>query len=267
MKGILGRKLGMTQVFTIDGALIPVTVIEVQPNVVLQKKTKETDGYEAIQLGYEDVKESRATKAAIGHAKKANTAPKKFIREIKADELMNLEVGAEVKADIFAAGDIVDISGISKGKGYNGVIVRNNGHQGPKSHGGSKNIRHVGSLATTGRNNGRIEKNTPMPGQEGGYTTTNQNLTVVKVDAEEGYILVKGNVPGPRKGLVTIKTTVKPVKSVKAEELISYAGGSVEEELEKVNAEINKELAAEAAEKAAAEAAKKKAASDARKGK
>ena len=266
MKGILGRKLGMTQVFTIDGALIPVTVIEVQPNIVLQKKTKETDGYEALQLGYEDIKESRATKAEIGHAKKANTAPKKFIREIKADEMMDLEVGAEVKADVFAAGDIVDITGTSKGKGYNGVIVRNNGTIGPKSH-GSGHHRHVGSLATNGRNNGVVNKNAPMPGQEGGFTTTNQNLTVVKVDAEEGYILVKGNVPGPRKGFVTIKTTVKPVKNVKVEELISYEGASVEEELNKVNEEINKELAEEAAEKAAAEAAKKKAASDARKGK
>ncbi|MDO4192951.1 MAG: 50S ribosomal protein L3 [Erysipelotrichaceae bacterium] len=230
MKGILGRKLGMTQVFTVDGKLIPVTVIEVEPNVVLQKKTKENDGYEAVQLGYEDVKASRAAKAAIGHCEKANTAPKHYIREFKADELYGLEVGAEVKADIFAAGDIVDVTGTSKGKGYNGVIVRNNGHMGPKSHGGSKNIRHVGSLATTGRNNGRIEKNTPMPGQEGGFTTTNQNLTVIKVNAEEGYILIKGNVPGPRKGLVEIKTTVKPIKSVPAVELISYAPAAEEGE-------------------------------------
>jgi len=222
MKGILGRKLGMTQVFTENGTLIPVTVVEVKPNVVLQKKTKETDGYEAIQLGYEDVKEQRATKPAIGHAKKANTAPKHYIREIKADEMMNLEVGAEVKADLFKAGDVVDVQGISKGHGYSGTIKRYNAHRGPESHGGSKNVRHIGSLATTGRNNGRIEKNTPMPGQYGGVTTTNQNLTVIKVDAEEGYILIKGNVPGPKKGLVTIKTTVKPVKEVKVEALISY---------------------------------------------
>ncbi|MCR4950563.1 MAG: 50S ribosomal protein L3 [Solobacterium sp.] len=245
MKGILGRKLGMTQVFTVDGTLIPVTVIEVKPNVVLQKKTKETDGYEALQLGYEDVKESRSNKPAIGHAQKANTAPKHFIKELKADELMDREVGSEIKADLFAAGEKVDVQGISKGKGYNGVIVRNNGHQGPKSHGGSKNIRHVGSMATTGRNNGRIEKNTPMPGQEGGYTTTNQNLTVVKVDAEAGYILVKGNVPGPRKGYVVVKSTVKPVKSAAAEELITYAGVSVEEELNKVAETINAEAAGE----------------------
>ncbi|MBR2825165.1 MAG: 50S ribosomal protein L3 [Solobacterium sp.] len=223
MKGILGRKLGMTQVFTENGNLIPVTVIEVLPNVVLQKKTTEVDGYEALQLGYEDVKEQRSNKPTIGHAKKANTAPKKFVQEIKADELYgNVEVGAELKADVFEVGDVVDVTGTSKGKGYKGTIKRYNAHRGPVSHGGSKNIRHIGSLATTGRNNGRIEKNTPMPGQDGGFTTTNQNLTIVKVDAEEGYILVKGNVPGPRKGYLVIKTTVKPVKHVNVEPLISY---------------------------------------------
>lgn len=246
MKGILGRKLGMTQVFTIEGTLIPVTVVEVKPNVVLQKKTKDVDGYEAVQLGYEDVKEQRSNKPAIGHAKKANTAPKKFIKEFNYDEMLNLEVGSEVKADIFKAGDIVDVQGTSKGHGYNGTIVRNNAHQGPKTHGGSKNIRHQGSLATNGRNNGVVNKGTAMPGQYGGYTTTNQNLEVIKVDAEEGYILVKGNVPGPKRGLVTIHTTVKPKKEVTAVELISYESASVEEELEKVEETINEELATEA---------------------
>lgn len=245
MKGILGRKLGMTQVFTIEGTLIPVTVVEVKPNVVLQKKTKDVDGYEAVQLGYEDIKEQRSNKPAIGHAKKANTAPKKFIKEFNYDEMLNLEVGSEVKADIFKAGDIVDVQGTSKGHGYNGTIVRNNAHQGPKTHGGSKNIRHQGSLATNGRNNGVVNKGTAMPGQYGGYTTTNQNLEVIKVDAEEGYILVKGNVPGPKRGLVTIHTTVKPKKEVTAVELISYESASVEEELEKVEETINEELATE----------------------
>ncbi len=245
MKGILGRKLGMTQVFTIEGTLIPVTVVEVKPNVVLQKKTKDVDGYEAVQLGYEDVKEQRSNKPAIGHAKKVNTAPKKFIKEFNYDEMLNLEVGSEVKADIFKAGDIVDVQGTSKGHGYNGTIVRNNAHQGPKTHGGSKNIRHQGSLATNGRNNGVVNKGTAMPGQYGGYTTTNQNLEVIKVDAEEGYILVKGNVPGPKRGLVTIHTTVKPKKEVTAVELISYESASVEEELEKVEETINEELATE----------------------
>ena len=218
----------MTQVFTIDGELIPVTVVEVKPNVVLQKKTNETDGYEAVQLGYEDVKEQRATKPAIGHAKKAGTAPKHFIREFRADEMLNLEVGAEVKADLFKAGDVVDVQGTSKGHGYTGTIKRYNAHRGPESHGGSKNVRHIGSLATTGRNNGRIEKNTPMLGHYGAVTTTNQNLTVIKVDAEEGYILIKGNVPGPKKGLVMIKTTVKPVKETAAPELVSYAAAEEE---------------------------------------
>lgn len=266
MKGILGRKLGMTQVFTIDGTLIPVTVIDVKPNVVLQKKTMEKDGYEAVQLGYEDVKEHRATKAAIGHAAKANTAPKHYIREIKADEMMNLEVGAVVKADLFKAGDVVDVQGTSKGHGYSGTIVRNNASRGPMSH-GSGHHRHIGSLATNGRNNGVVNKGTVMPGQYGGYTTTMQNLTVIKVDAEEGYILVKGNVPGPKRGLVMIHTTVKPKKEVAVEELISYAGTSVEEELEKVSETINAELAEEEKAKEALEASKKAAASAARKGK
>ena len=248
MKGILGRKLGMTQVFTIDGTLIPVTVVEVKPNVVLQKKTKETDGYDAVQLGYEDVKEQRSNKPAIGHAKKANTAPKHYVKEFKYDEMVNLEVGAEIKADLFKAGDVVDVQGTSKGHGYTGTIKRYNAHRGPESHGGSKNVRHIGSLATTGRNNGRIEKNTPMPGQYGNVTRTNQNLTIIKVDAEEGYILIKGNVPGPKKGLVVIHTTVKPVKEVAAVELISYEGKSVEEELEVVAETIDEEIAEEAAE-------------------
>ena len=220
MKGILGRKLGMTQVFSEDGNLIPVTVIEVQPNVVLQKKTVETDGYEALQLGYEDKKESRATKPEIGHAKKAETSPKQFIREVKGDE-MNYEVGQEIKVDIFSAGDKVDVTGISKGKGYTGTIKRYHAHMLPESHGTGPVHRHVGSMATTGRNNGRIEKNTPMPGHDGSLTTTNQNLEVVKVDAEKNYMLVKGNVPGPKKGLVIVKTTTKKVKHVEPQALLN----------------------------------------------
>jgi len=220
MKGILGRKLGMTQVFTEDGNLIPVTVIEVEPNTVLQKKTAETDGYEALQLGYEDKKESRATKAQIGHAKKAGVSPKQYVREVKGDE-MNYEVGQTIKVDIFSAGDMVDVTGISKGKGYTGTIKRYHAHMLPESHGAGPVHRHVGSMATTGRNNGRIEKNTPMPGQDGGFTTTNQNLEVIKVDAEKNYMLVKGNVPGPKKGLVIVKTTTKKVKHVEPQTLLS----------------------------------------------
>ena len=214
MKGILGIKLGMTQVFTEDGTLIPVTVVECNPNVVLQKKTKETDGYEALQLGLIDKKESRSTKAEVGHAKKAGQSPKQFVKEIKADELMNVEVGQEVKVDIFSAGDIVDVTGISKGKGYAGVIKRYNHHLIVATHGAGPVHRSVGSLATTGRNNGRIEKNTPMPGHDGAVKTTNQNLEVIKVDAEKNYMLIKGNVPGPKRGLVTVKTTAKKTKHV-----------------------------------------------------
>ena len=247
MKGILGRKLGMTQVFTTEGVLIPVTVVEVQPNVVMQKKTNETDGYEAVQLGYEDVSEKRSSKPAMGHAAKANTAPKRFIREIRGNEMMNLEVGSEVKADLFSAGDIVDVTGISKGKGFNGTVVRNNATIGPKSH-GSGHHRHIGSLATIGRNNGVINKGTAMAGQEGGFTTTNQNLEVIKVDIENGYMLIKGNVPGPRRGLVVIKTTVKGKKNVAAKELLSYASEEIiEAPVEEVIVEeVVTEVAAEA---------------------
>ena len=220
MKGILGKKLGMTQVFTEDGKFIPVTVVEVLPNTVLQKKTKETDGYEALQLAIEDKKESRATKAEIGHAKKVNASPKKFIKEVIADELMGSEVGTEIKVDIFSAGDIVDVTGISKGKGYTGVIKRFNHHLINETHGAGPVHRSVGSLATTGRNNGRIEKNTPMPGRDGFLTTTNQNLEVVKVNPEENYMLIKGNVPGPKRGYVVVKTTVKPVKHVEPQVLL-----------------------------------------------
>jgi len=220
MKGILGRKLGMTQVFTAEGDLIPVTVIECEPNIVLQKKNLETDGYEALQLGLEDKKESRATKPELGHVKKANASPKKYVREVKNDE-ETYEVGQEIKVDIFSAGDMVDVTGISKGKGYTGTIKRYHAHMLVESHGTGPVHRHVGSLATTGRNNGRIEKNTPMPGQDGGFRTTNQNLEVIKVDAEKNYMLVKGNVPGPKKGLVMVKTTSKKIKHVEPKVLLT----------------------------------------------
>ena len=213
----------MTQVFTEDGALIPVTVIECEPNVVLQKKTTETDGYQALQLGMSDVKEARASKPEIGHAKKAGAAPKKFVKEIKADEI-NAEVGQEIKVDIFSAGDMVDVTGISKGKGYTGVVKRYHHHMINESHGAGPVHRSVGSLATTGRNNGRIEKNTPMPGQDGTLKTTNQNLEVIKVDAEKNYMLVKGNVPGPKRGLVIVKTTTKKVKHVEPKVLLTKEG-------------------------------------------
>lgn len=229
MKGILGRKLGMTQVFTTDGTLVPVTVVEVSPNVVLQKKTIETDGYEAVQLGYEDVKIQRSTKAAQGHAAKANTAPKKSIREIRGNEMFNFEIGAAVSAaELFTAGEIVDVSGISKGRGYKGAIVRNNQKMGPKSHGAGPNTRHPGSLATIGRNNGIINKGRIMAGHEGVYATTNQNLEIVKVDTDLNVVLVKGNVPGPKRGLVVIKSAAKNTPAVSPKELVNRAAAKEE---------------------------------------
>jgi len=223
MKALMGRKLGMTQVFATDGTLIPVTVVEVTPNIVVQKKTLENDGYAALQLGMEDLKESRATKANVGHAKKAGTAPKKFYHEVKSDEMADLEVGAEVKADLFAAGDMVDVQGTSRGKGYMGAVYRNNQHLLLATHGTGPVHRTPGSMATIGRNNGYINKGKVMAGHEGVYTTTNQNLQIIKVDLENNCLLIKGNVPGPRKGLVIVKTTVKPVKHVEAVELIDYS--------------------------------------------
>ena len=223
MKGILGRKLGMTQVFTEEGNLVPVTVIECTPNVVLQKKTVETDGYEALQLGMEDAKESRSTKAEIGHAKKAGTSPKQFVKEIKIDELQ-VEVGQEIKVDIFSAGDMVDVTGTSKGKGYTGHIKRYHHHLINESHGAGPVHRSIGSLSTSARIGGVIPKNTPMPGHDGSLKTTNQNLEVIKVDAEKNYMLVKGNVPGPKRGLVIVKTTTKKIKHVDAMALLKKEG-------------------------------------------
>lgn len=226
MKGILGRKLGMTQVFTAEGNLVPVTVIEVQPNVVLQKKTVETDGYDAIQLGYEELK--KASKPIAGHANKAGVSPRRFVQEIRADE-MDVEVGQEVKADIFSAGDKVDVTGISKGKGYTGHIKRYHHHMINETHGAGPVHRSIGSLSSSARIGGVIPKNTPMPGHDGSLKTTNQNLEVVKIDLEKNYMLVKGNVPGPKKGLVMVKTTTKKVKHVEAMQLLAYATEEVKE--------------------------------------
>lgn len=216
MKGLLGRKIGMTQVFTEDGLLIPVTVVEATPNVVLQVKTDESDGYNAVQLGFEDKREKLATKPEKGHTDKAGTAPKRFIREVRDCDL-DVKTGDEVCVDIFEPGETVDVIGTTKGKGYMGTIYRNNAHQGPKTHGGSKNIRHIGSLATNGitSRQGRIMKGTAMPGHEGHKRMTAQNLTVIKVDKENNYMLIKGNVPGPKRGLVIVRTA-KASKSNKA---------------------------------------------------
>ena len=210
MKGILGRKIGMTQVFTTDGKLIPVTVIEATPNVVLQKKTVETDGYNAIQVGFEDKREKLANKPEKGVAAKANTAPKRFIKEFRYDEMMSYEVGQTVSVDSFVAGEVVDVTGTSKGKGYQGVIKRHGQHRGPMAH-GSKFHRHQGSNGACSSPS-RVFKGKGMPGHMGSVKVTTQNLEVVRVDAENNLLLVKGAVPGAKKCLVTIKETVKAGK-------------------------------------------------------
>ncbi|RCX13991.1 large subunit ribosomal protein L3 [Fontibacillus phaseoli] len=206
MKGILGKKLGMTQVFTPEGNVIPVTVIEAGGNVVLQKKDLENDGYEAIQIGYSDKKESRSNKPEAGHAKKANTTPKRYVREIRNVEIAGYEVGQEVKVDIFAEGEFVDVTGISKGKGFQGNIKRWGQSRGPMAH-GSRYHRRPGSMGSIQAN--RVPKGKRLPGHMGSDTVTIQNLEVVRVDAERNVLLVKGSIPGPKNSFVKIKQTNK----------------------------------------------------------
>ena len=219
MKGILGKKIGMTQVFANDGKLIPVTVVSVEPNVVMQVKTKETDGYEAIQLGFATKKEKHSNKPEVGHAKKANTAPKRFLKEIKGVE-GNYELGQEIKCDIFEAGEVVDVTGTSKGKGFQGVIKRYNQSRGPMGH-GSQYHRGVGSMGTLRPM--RVFKGKKLPGHMGNETVTIQNLEIVAVDVEENVILIKGNIPGPKNSFVVIKSSVKhPNAKNEAANLITY---------------------------------------------
>jgi large subunit ribosomal protein L3 len=217
MKGILGRKIGMTQVFTKSGKLIPVTVVEVEPNVITQIKTKENDGYEAIQLGFDTKREKLATKASVGITNKANTTPKRFFREIRGVDVSEYSLGQEVKVDIFAEGEMVDVTGTTKGKGFQGVIKRHGQSRGPMGH-GSHYHRGPGSMGTMRPM--RVFKGKKLPGHMGTLTVTIQNLEIVMVDVENNCILVKGNVPGPKKGLVVIKTAVKnPGKVNEVEEL------------------------------------------------
>ncbi|WP_217562940.1 50S ribosomal protein L3 [Paenibacillus sp. GbtcB18] len=206
MKGILGKKLGMTQVFTPEGNVVPVTVIQAGPCVVLQKKDVDNDGYESIQIGFADKKEKNATKPEIGHAKKANTAPKRYVKEFRGVALGEYEVGQELKADLFSEGEFVDVSGTSKGKGFQGVIKRHNQHTGPMSH-GSRYHRGPGSMGSIAAN--RVMKGKKLPGHMGSETVTLQNLQVIKVDAERNVILVKGSIPGPKNSYVSVKSAVK----------------------------------------------------------
>ncbi|MBL1230879.1 50S ribosomal protein L3 [Enterococcus sp. BWB1-3] len=205
-KGILGKKVGMTQIFTESGELIPVTVVEATPNVVLQVKTVGTDGYEAIQVGYQDKREVLANKPAKGHVAKANTAPKRFIKEFKDVELGEYKVGEEITVDVFQAGDIVDVTGTTKGKGFQGVIKRHGQSRGPMSH-GSRYHRRPGSMGPVAPN--RVFKNKKLAGRMGGNRVTIQNLEIVRVDADKNVILIKGNIPGSKKSLITIKSAVK----------------------------------------------------------
>lgn len=205
-KGILGKKIGMTQVFAENGELIPVTVIETASNVVLQKKTIENDGYEAVQIGFSDKREKLANKPEKGHVSKANTAPKRFIREFRGLNLDEFEVGQEVKATIFAEGDVVDVTGVSKGKGFQGSIKRHGQSRGPMSH-GSRYHRRPGSMGPVAPN--RVFKGKLLPGRMGGEQITVQNLVIVKVDAERNLLLVKGNVPGAKKSLIKVKSAIK----------------------------------------------------------
>ena len=209
-KAILATKVGMTQIFNEDGVLTPVTVLQAGPCVVTQVKTVETDGYNAVQVGFVDTREKLVNKPKKGHFDKAGVAYKKFVRELKLENAAEYAVAQEIKADIFAAGDKIDATAISKGKGFQGAIKRLGQHRGPMAH-GSKFHRHQGSngSATTP---GRVFKGKGMPGHMGHVQVTVKNLTVVKVDAENNLILVKGAVPGPKKSLVTVKETTKVVK-------------------------------------------------------
>jgi len=228
-KGILGRKIGMTQVFTKSGKLIPVTVVEVEPNVVTQIKTVETDGYDAIQLGFDTKRAKLATKASIGHTNKANTTPKRFFREIRGVDVNDYTLGQELNVTMFTEGEVVDVTGTTKGHGFQGVIKRHNQSRGPMGH-GSHYHRGPGSMGTMRPM--RVFKGKKLPGHMGTLTVTIQNLEIVAVDLENNCLLIKGNVPGPKKSLVLIRTaTKKPGKVNVAEELITYV---VEEHVEDV---------------------------------
>ncbi len=207
-KGILGRKLGMTQVFAENGIVVPVTVIQTGA-VVLQKKDEKSDGYNAIQIGFGDIKENRAIQPVKGHAKKAGTTPKRFVRELRNVDVASYEVGQELNADVFTEGEFVDVTGISKGKGFAGVIKRHGQSTGPMAH-GSRYHRRPGSMGAVAPN--RVFKGKALPGRMGGERVTIQNLEIVKVDTELNVILVKGSIPGPKKAYLTIKSSVKAGK-------------------------------------------------------
>ena len=240
MKGILGRKVGMTEVFSTNGKLIPVTVIEIDKNVVTQIKTVEKDGYNAVQLGVFDKKEKTSNKPELGHAKKANTMPKRFLKEIKGVDVNNYSIGDIIDVNVFESGEVVDVTGTSKGKGFEGAIKRWNQSRGPETH-GSTYHRRVGSLGTMRPM--RVFKGKKLPGRMGGEQVTIQNLEVISVDAENNCILVSGNVPGPKGSFVYIRSAVKGAPKRKPVELASYENINTEDTVtaEEVSEEINEE--------------------------
>lgn len=207
-KGIIGKKLGMTQIFDENGNVIPVTVVEAGPCVVVQKKTIENDGYEAVQLGFSDLSEKKITKPAKGHFTKVNVPFKKHLKEFRLDDCASLNVGDEIKADVFEAGEKVDVTGITKGHGYSGAIKRWNHHRLRMTHGTGPVHRQVGSMGANSTPS-RVYKNKKMAGQYGNEQVTTLNLSVVKIDAEKNLIAVKGAVPGNRGGIVFIRSAVK----------------------------------------------------------
>ncbi|UQS84001.1 50S ribosomal protein L3 [Bombilactobacillus thymidiniphilus] len=210
-KGILGKKVGMTQLFTDKGELIPVTVIQATPNVVMQLKTVENDGYEAVQLGIEDRREVLTNKPQQGHAKKANTTPKHYIREFRDVNLDDYKVGDEVKVNTFASGDVIDVTGITKGHGFQGNIKRHGQSRGPETH-GSRYHRIPGSMGAVIN---RVFKGKLLPGRMGGNQVTTQNLVIAKIDVENNLLMIKGNVPGANKSLIKIQSTLKGIKGQK----------------------------------------------------
>lgn len=207
-KGIIGKKVGMTQIFDEAGKVVPVTVIQAGPCVVVQKKTKDSDGYNAVQLGYGDVSAKRVNKPAKGHFDKADVAPKRTLREFKFDEMGDMKVGDILKADVFSEGDKIDATGISKGKGYAGTIKRWNGHVMRKTHGTGPIARHAGSMGACSTPS-RVMKGKKLPGHMGAEQVTVQNLTIVKVDAENNLIAIKGALPGAKGSVVCIRDSVK----------------------------------------------------------
>ena len=266
MKGILGRKVGMTEVFTTSGELIPVTVVEVEPNVITQIKTVEKDGYSSIQLGAFDKREKLSNKPEMGHIKKANTTPKRFLKEIKGLDVSNYEVGQVISVDVFEVGELVDVTGTSKGKGFAGTIKRHNFSRGPMAH-GSHYHRAVGSRGPMRPM--RVLKGKKLPGHMGNETVTIQNLEIIAVDVENNCLLISGNVPGPKQGYVLVRSAVKGSGKNEAKELVSYVvseevvennevvAETTEEvtEVEETAAEVNEETTEEAATEVAEEVA------------